>query len=227
MKTLRICAFAFLAAAVVRGAPFEGKIVVQRGGGSGQRNDVIVCSIKGDKIRVDALRENITSYLTDTTKRETTTILEDDRAYVVVPSLAPPPDAPPPDMPKFEETGETRKLLGYPVRKYLTTSDEGTIELWLAEGFGVYTGFGEGTERPREHIPGEDVPDPPDPMPWEQALAGQPLFPLLVITRDGNGRETYRVEAKEITPQPLPDGLFNPPSNYKKLKTWPDKRVEV
>jgi hypothetical protein len=195
MKTSAISLILVLASAIAHGAQFEGRLLIQRAEPP-ESGHQIIYSIKGDKVRVEVIRDRVTSY----------------------PSLAPSSDAP-----KLEKTDETTKIHGYTAQKYLLTSDEGKTELWLAEGFGKYTGFGEGFEKPPIQEANVDVPDPVVPWAWEWALAGQPLFPLRVITRDSNGSEIFRLEVKEIHPQPLSDGLFRPSSNYKKLDSWPEK----
>ena len=206
----------FLAAvATLPAAPFEGRINLQRATVPDEPHDLIY-RVKGDRNRVEVMRDRVTTFLTDTKTRKTTVILEDDMAYLILPSFEASRDGP-----ILEKTGEKAALLGYPVQKYVVGSDEGTTELWLAEGFGKYTGFGEGFEKPPGHVPGVDVPLPPDPAPWEWALMGQPLFPLRVVTRDDSGRETFRLEARTIVPQPLHDRLFLPSSTYRKVETWP------
>ena len=107
------------------------------------------------------------------------------------------------------------------MQKYVVTADEGTTELWLAESFGKYTGFGEGFEKPPAHVPGVDVPVPPGPRAWEYALAERSLFPLRVITRDWDDREIFRLEVRTIVPQSLDDRLFAPSPTYKKVENWP------
>jgi hypothetical protein len=217
MKNSAVSLFLVLASAIAHGAQFEGRLLIQRAEPPESAHQIIY-SVKGDKVRVEVIRDRVTSYLTDTAKQETITIMEDDMAYLAQPSLAASSDAP-----KLEKTDETTKIHGYAAQKYLLTSDEGKTELWLAEGFGKYTGFGEGFEKPPIQEANVDVPDPVVPWAWEWALAGQPLFPLRVITRDSNGSEIFRLEVKEIHPQPLSDGLFRPSSNYKKLDSWPEK----
>lgn len=209
----------WLGAAAAMGAPFEGRIQFLRAELGGTAHD-IVYRVKGERNRVEVMRDRVTTFLTDTKKAQTVVILEDDMAWLVLPALA--PNA---DIPLLEETDEIATMLGVPVRKFTVSSDEGTTELWLAEGFGKYTGFGEGFAPPPVHIPGIDVPEPPEPRDWEYALAGRPLFPLHVSTRDNFGREVFRLEAKSITPQPLDDRMFGPSSTYRKVETWPKPGV--
>ena len=217
MKTRAILVGAIFlaAAAAIRAAPFEGLVHLQRAERPELPHDIIY-RVKGEKNRVDVSRERVATFLTDTAKGKTTVILEDDMAYLVMPSLVPLSE-----VPELEPTGETTTMLGQAVKKYLVTTYEGTAELWLAEGFGPYTGFGEGFERPPEHIPNVDVPEAPGPQGWEYALLGTGLFPLQVVARDEFGREFFRLEAKAITPQPLSDRLFVPTSTYREVETWP------
>jgi len=221
MKTSAIWVLAtfLLAPAMTRGAAFEGMVHLQRTEPPGVPHDIIFRT-KGDRNRVDVSRERVKTFITDTKAGRTTVILEDDMAYLILPSLVPPPETPP-----LEQTGETARLHGHTVQKCVVHSDEGTAELWVAEGIGQYTGFGEGFERPPEHVPNVDVPEPPGPQAWEYALMGTGLFPLHVIARDEYGREILRIEAKSITPQALSDRLFVPTSTYKEVANWPKPGV--
>ena len=218
---MKICAHrllpaVLLAAFVTSGAAgFEGRMIFERTVPPDFAH-TIVYQVKGDRNRVEVMSDGVKTFMTDTAKEETTVILEDERMYVVLPSLAPMSDGAP-----LQRTDETASLLGRTARKYLYESDEGTTELWLAEGLGKYTGFGEGFARPPKHIPGEDVPPPPPPRDWEFAVAGTDLFPLRVISRDSQGRVIFRLEAKAIHSGPMDDRLFAPSSNYKKVEPWP------
>lgn len=205
-----------LALTVAQAAQFEGRVHFQRSQVPGD-GDNVICAIKGDKIRVEVVRERVNTFITDTTKEETTAVLEDDMAYLVLTSLQPLEDL------KLEKTSETTTILGYKAQKYTLSSDEGETELWLAEDIGKYTGFGDGFEQPPKQLPNIDLPDPPVPKAWEYALAGQPLFPLRVVTRDGANREVFRLEVRAITPDPLSERLFLPSTNYKKLDAWPER----
>jgi hypothetical protein len=222
MKPFLICSLLLLALVTRAGAAasFEGRIHLERSELSedpekaGKLGDPhhIIYSTKPGKIRIEVIKDRVTTYLIDADKLETTTIIEDDRAFVLGSALVTHPDAP-----KLEKTDETSKILDQPVRKYLVTSEEGKTELWLMEGAGSFFGFGDGYERAPESIDIDiDAPEPLGPRPWEYALARQPLFPLRVVTTDDTGTVTYRLEVKAITPQPLADKLFTPSPNYTK-----------
>ena len=197
-------------------AGFEGRVIFERAE-TPTFAQTIVYRVKGDRNRVEVMVDGVKTFITDVAKEQTTVILEDERMYVVLPSLAPIPDAPP-----LVRTEETASLLGHAVRKYLFESEGETTELWLAEGVGKYTGFGEGFARPPKHIPGVDVPQPPPPRAWEFALAGTEFFPLRVVTRDSAGRVIFQLEAKAIDRELMDDRLFAPTSNYKKVDAWPN-----
>jgi hypothetical protein len=218
MKTSALWLCVLLVSAALRGAPFEGRILMQRVEPPAPAHDII-CSIKGDKIRVEVIRERVNTWITDTTKHETTAIMEDDMAYIVMASLEPLADTP-----KLEKTGEKTKIHGYDVEKYVMETDDGKTELWLAAGLTKYTGFGEGYEKPPPQEPNVDLPDPAMPWPWEYAIARQSLFPLRVITRDAGGNVIFQLEAKAITPAELSDRLFLPSPNYKKVDSWPETK---
>jgi hypothetical protein len=223
MKSFAILCLLFVSLVARAGAAaaFEGRLHLQRSelsedpekaGKLGDPHDIIY-SVKGDHIRIEIIRDRVNTFLMDSAKMETITIIEDDRAYVVGSALATHADAP-----KLEKTDETDKILDQPVRKYVVNSpDEGKSELWLMEGAGLFLGFGDGYERASESIDVDpDAPEPLGPRAWEYALARQPLFPLRVITKDETGTVIFKLEAKAITPQPLSERLFAPSPNYNK-----------
>jgi len=101
----------FLAAvATLPAAPFEGRINLQRATVPDEPHDLIY-RVKGDRNRVEVMRDRVTTFLTDTTTRKTTVILEDDMAYLILPSFEASRDGP-----ILEKTGEKAALLGYPVQ---------------------------------------------------------------------------------------------------------------
>jgi len=216
MKTPTLWLFLLLASTMVRGASFEGRVLLERIEPP-KDPETIICSVKGDLVRTEVVRERVKTFITDTEKQETLVILEDDMAYVSLPALSPTPEAP-----RLEKRAETATILGRSVQKYVVTSEEGEAELWLAEGFGKYTGFGDGFEAPPESTD-LDEPMPEGPWAWEWALAGKPLFPLRVVVRDGAGGVILRIETKAITADPLNDRLFSPSPNYKALESWPER----
>jgi hypothetical protein len=211
MKTfsLSLLLSLWLALTTAQAAQFEGRVLFQRAQVPGEP-DTVICAIKGDRIRVEVIRERVNTFITDTAKQDTTVI--------VMTSLQPAVEGL-----KLEKTEETTTILGHQARKYLLSSDEGETVLWLTEDLGRYTGFGEGFEQPPKPVPNVDLPEPPTPRAWEYAIAGQQLFPLRVETRDGANRVVYRLEVKSITPEQISDRLFVPSVNYKKLDTWPER----
>ena len=75
MKTPMLWLLLLLASTLAYGAPFEGRLHLRRAEPPGEPHDIIY-SIKGDKVRVEVIRDRVNSFLTDTTKQETTAILE-------------------------------------------------------------------------------------------------------------------------------------------------------
>lgn len=227
-----------LAPAALLAATFEGKVSMTMTSGKGKPQE-ITYKVKGDKIRMEmAGQKEMGGMIMDTTKREMTMIMDEQKMYMVM-AL---PDAAKQAMEKqsqemqLEKTNETEKILGYTATKYVMTEKNGTeTDLWLAEGLGTFMGFS-GNKNPMARGRGPAAPA------WEQALAGKDLFPLRVVgyekgarTNKGksvekgkseekgkgkaksDGTESFRMEVTAIDKSAQPDSLFTPPAGYQKF----------
>lgn len=214
MNTFHSSALALvvLLPAAVLAASFEGKVNFKVSSPRGQPQEISY-SIKGDKIRVEMPGQDaMGGMIMDTTKRETTVIMDAQKMYM---TMAKPeggaPEARKGEESKLEKTGEKETILGYATEKYISTHKGTSTEMWLVEGLGTFMmaesgnpmgGGGRGSSAP----PG-----------WERALAGKELFPLRVVDKDKNGKETSRMEVTAIEKKALPDALFSPPADYQKF----------
>jgi hypothetical protein len=231
MKTLLRLFFssAVLAPASLLAASFEGNVSFKMTSGGGKPQE-IVYQIKGDKIRMLMPgAKGMGGMIMDTTKREMTMIMDEQKSYMVMalPQSAVDAIAKQNEDVKLEKTDETEKILGYTATKYIVTSKDGDTDLWLAEGLGTFMGFNNNPMGGKRAAP---------PQAWERALAGKELFPLRVVgvekgASDRNrgkgdekskgkakgGKETFRMEVTAIEKTSLPDSLFNPPAGYQKF----------
>jgi hypothetical protein len=218
MKRILPCLLAAVLAvpAALPAAQFEGKINFKiTSGGKPQEMNYI---IKGDKMRLELPGQaGLGGIILDTTKKETTIVMDEQRMYMVqaMPAAASPsPADKADDGTTLEKTGEKDRILGYPAEKYISTSPQGQkTELWLAEGLGSFMAFSNsnpmgGGRRGGGGGSGGQA--------WERALAGKELFPLRVVSKDKDGKE-FRMEATAIEKKSFPDSLFAPPADYQKL----------
>lgn len=200
-----------LAPAALLAASFEGKVSFKMTSGRGKPAEMTQ-SIKGDKIRMEMPgQKGMGGMIMDTTKREMTMIMDEQKSYMVmaVPQAAIDAAANRNDDVKLEKTGETEKILGHTATKYIMTDKNNAVtELWLAEGLGSFMGF---NKNPMGKGRGSAPPA------WERALEGKELFPLRVVGKDKGGKENFRMEVTAIDKKSLPDSLFAPPEGYKKF----------
>lgn len=218
-----------LVPAAVSAASFEGKVTFRMTSGRDKPVDMTY-NIKGDKIRMEmAGQKDVGGMIMDTSKREMTIIMDEQKSYMVMalPQSAADAIAKQNEEVKLEKTNETEKILGYTATKYISTEKNGTeTELWLAEGLGTFASFT--NQNPMGRGRGAA------PKAWERALEGKELFPLRVVGRDKGssradkgksadkakakgGNETFRMEVTAIDKKSLPDTLFNPPAGYQKF----------
>ncbi|MDB6115012.1 MAG: hypothetical protein JWQ62_1957 [Lacunisphaera sp.] len=192
---------------------FEGQVTMNMiTKGKSQEMDL---TMKGQMERMDMnAGGQAMGMIFDMNKREVTILMHEQHMYMVRPI---------PDVTKMaekksvestaelEKTGKTETILGYKCQQVLV-KDKGTItELWLAEGLGAFMGLG-GGGNPMGGRGGAAAA-----AKWEQVLKGTSGFPLRVISRDANGKESFRMEATRVTPGPQPDSEFAPPAGYQKF----------
>ena len=213
-KLLLFLAGCMLAPAVLCAAEFEGKVNFTMTPASGKSQEVHY-AIKNGKIRVEMPSQHgmMGGMIIDPAKRETTMIMDQQKMYM---TMAMPEAAEQAEKAQqegtLEKTGEKEKILGYAAEKYVSTYGQTKTELWLAEGLGSFIGFSN-TGSPMGGRRASATPQ----AAWEKALAGKSLFPLRVVSYDKSGKEAFRMEAKSVEKQSLPDSLFTPPADYQKF----------
>ncbi len=199
---------------VFAASTFEGKVSLAVTAGKGRAMNMDL-SIKGQKQRMDMKAEGMQmATITDLAKLETIILMPDQGMYMVQSLKQPLEQA----MSKagentadVEVTGKTETILGYKCNQILV-KDKGTvIEMWAAEGLGVFTGLGGG---PMGGNPfGGGGRGGAQAAKWEAVLKDKGGFPLRVIARDGS----FKMEATKIEPGSLPDSQFSVPAGFQKL----------
>jgi hypothetical protein len=220
-----------LVPAVLSAASFEGKVTFRMSSGRDKPMEMTY-NIKGDKIRMEMPgQKGVGGMIMDTSKREMTMIMDEQKTYMVMalPQAAVDALAKQNEDVNLEKTSETEKILGYTATKYIVTEKNGAeTELWLAEGLGTFASFTNQNPMGRGRAAA--------PKAWERALEGKELFPLRVVGRekgssradkgksgdkakgkDKSGNETFRMEVTAIDKTTLPDSLFMPPAGYQKF----------
>jgi hypothetical protein len=202
-----------LAPAALSAAAFEGRVNFKMTPARGQPQEINY-AIKDGKFRIEMPGQTqMGGMIMDPVKKEMIVMMDQQRMYMTMamPDVAAQAEAKAGDT-KLEKTGVTEKILGYTAEKYISTSGDTTTELWLAEGLGTFVGFsGRGPGGRRGGGGG------PAPQAWEKALAGKDLFPLRVVSKDKDGKDTFKMEATKIDQQTLPESLFLPPADYQKF----------
>jgi len=104
----------------------------------------------------------------------------------------------------IQETDETQNILGYECKKWISTQNGQTTDIWVAKGLGKFFepkgSFGQAG--------GED---------WHKKLMEEGGFPFRVIQKDASGKEVYRLEVSKVEKTKLDAGLFAIPPGYRKF----------
>lgn len=174
---------------------------------------LIAYAVKDTRIRLEPKSEDAggTALLIDTRERAMFLLMPAQRIFVrlpLKPGLAPSTASPPPPRTASPEaTGIAERFLNYPCLRYVLVHGDSTTESWVTTELGGLAALGA--------------------SPLAALLGGggalsalertDAAFPLKVITRDSRGRETFRFEALEIEPGPLPDELFAVPAGFRQL----------
>lgn len=208
IKLLSLVAGLLLAPLATHAADFEGKVGLKMT--SGKSTQTMTYSLKNGKMRIDLPNAQGVAVIVDPVKRETTTLMGEQKMYMVN-ALSEPTAAEVKKQEtemKLEKTGETEKILGYTAEKFIATDKENKTEMWLAEGLGMFMSASGNPMGRSQTAAGQG---------WEKLLAGKQLFPLRIVGHDKAGKETYRMEATSIDKQSLPDAMFVPPADYQKF----------
>jgi hypothetical protein len=206
-------ALVLLSPVALLAASFEGKVDFKMT--TGRETQQMSYNIKGDKIRIDMPgQKGMGGIIIEPAKKETTIMMDEQKMYMTMamPDVAAQAAEAKAGDVKFEKTGETEKILGYAAEKYISTYQGVKTEMWLAEGLGTFMSFSNSNP-----MGGGRRGSTPASQGWEKMLAGKDLFPLRVVSKEKDGKESFKMEATAINKQSLSDSLFAPPADYQKL----------
>jgi hypothetical protein len=201
-----------LSAVSALAADFEGTVRMRMTQARGAPQEVNFGLTKG-RSRIDvATPQGNAAVLFNPTAEEMIILLPEQKMYLVQPVPKPGelPGAGGNPNQAVTQTGEKEKILGFDCVKYVASSPEGATDIWVTDQLGAFMGLGGGN-------PMGGPGGGPVPQAWEQALRGKEVFPLRVVTKGPDGRETFRMEATAVKKQPLPASTFNPPADFQKL----------
>jgi hypothetical protein len=104
---------------------------------------------------------------------------------------------------KFRKTGEKKEILGYTCEKWIYKDDESEVESWLTKELGSFIFLSN--------------PQQGSKPAWQSRMESQGYFPIMVITKDDNGKITSHMEVTSVEKQSLSNDMFVPPSDYQKI----------
>lgn len=141
----------------------------------------------------------------DFEKWEMTTIMDEQRMYMVhklpaeVKKQAEKGENP------FKPTGRKERIAGIEAEEYAGQTGKSWTEIWVTKELGRVMMSG--------GRPGEKS------NPWDAFLSSENFFSLRTITRNKQGgEETMHMEAIKVEKESLPDSLFSPPAGYSKME---------
>ncbi len=118
---------------------------------------------------------------------------------------------------ELRDTGHSTNLLGLACEQYELKQRGETMEIWATDRllpFQLYL-----PNQPHRFGPRMIEEQ------WGDLLKAKQLFPLLAMSKIGNGAERYRFEVQSITPEKINPGeearLFQPPSDYQEIRPLP------
>jgi hypothetical protein len=207
----------FLTASLGHAASFEGKVTLAMNMGKGQ-SQVLDYSIKDTAIRIDLTAQGQAfATIMDLQKMEMLVLMAEQKMYMVMPIKDKVDQA---VEKAFEndttitKTGRTETILGYKCDEYVSKEKDTTTEIWVAEGLGAFMGLG--SSGGMGDMLGAGAKKKA--AGWEEKFKGKPGFPLRVITRDAKSRETFKMEATQVSPGTLSPALFQAPAGWQKFQ---------
>lgn len=213
MKNLLLTFFAaLLAPLALHAADFEGTVTMKMAGPRGTPNEMMFSLAKGhSRIDMKTREAGTPAMIFDHAKQEMLILMPEQRMYMVQPMTKAGDMSGGPNRGEdasIEKTNETEKILGYDCVKYIAKSKEGVTEIWVTDELGTFMGLGGGNPMGGRSM----MPDA-----WANALRGQQVFPLRVVTKNPGGKESFRMEATAVNKTSLPESTFTAPTDYQKF----------
>lgn len=225
VQTVLLLGGLLAASSLVAANVFEGKVTL--GMKSAKEKEMVIdYAMKEGLVRMEPKMAEAagSAMIFNWEKKEMTVLMPEQSMYMVMPLNqgqgrpgAPMPEREPTG--KIEKTGKTETILGYLCEQLIYTDKDTATEMWVTEKLGTFMGLGGGGGNPMGGMMGGGRGSKKSgDAAWEQALKGMTgFFPLRVISKDGKGKEVFRLEAKAIEPGSLPASLFAPPAGYQKF----------
>lgn len=215
---IRLLAGLALGAVVaVSASAFEGRVTLAIKSGR-EAEQVIRYEMKGTRFRVEPQVEGMdggVAMILDTEKQEMVFLMPAEKMYLArslkggVAAAA----ADRAEKAELRKTGRTETILGYACEEYAIQEGKETTEVWLTDRLGSFVGLA--LENPMAGMMGGGQAKRSG---WEETLKGRAgAFPMRVVTRDARGRETARVEVRQVEPGPVADDAFLIPPGFQKL----------
>lgn len=193
--------------AAIASPTFEGRIQMKIT--SGRETTAMTYAIKGSKMRIEmgTADERMASII-DMKAMQMLMLIESEKMYMTMKMPEVPQAKSEKEEGSIEKTSETAVIAGYTATKYLVRSKDAKepIEVWATEELGTFFN--------PESFGGPFGGKSKTPV-WEELLRSRGFFPLRTIVRER--RNETRMEVVSVEKTTLPDSLFTPPADYKRM----------
>jgi hypothetical protein len=208
---------ALLLPRAVSAESFQGKVsmTMTTSNGSKESSQTITYVMKEGfmKIEMGSAKGQMSS-IVDFKNRQMIMIMDQQKMYMV--QALPQPTVDQKDAAAAKQLGadvqvtsEKATILGYECTKIISTTPQGTAEVWVTDQLGSFMGISPGGG-------GGPGRRPQAPQAWESALKGKNFFPLRVVS-NVPGKGTFRLDVTSVDKMPIADSEFAPPDGYRKL----------
>jgi len=209
-----LCALALPCA--LSAEPFQGKVsmtmTVPNASKDGPHSITYTMKEGYMRIEIGTAKGQISSIM-DFKNKQMLMIMDQQKMYMVQPFPQAPADQKGNPAAKqlgadVQVTTEKESILGYDCTKIVSTSPDGTAEIWVTDQLGSFMGMAPGGGGPGRRSQA--------PQAWESALKGKDFFPLRVVVSK-NGKGTFRLDVTSVQKMSIPDSEFTPPEGYRKF----------
>ncbi len=210
--TISLFVIGFFQTSTFSQTKFEGKIVMKMTDGDNTPS-TIEYYVKDNKMRVEGQEEGMRGAMViDYQNKKMMIIMPEQKMYIEYPfgsamdKEQTSQTAEKKEEGNFKMTGETKVILGYKSEKIIYTDKDGTQdEAWITKGLG------------RNLLMGDPMKDKNQPE-WQKKLVSEGFLPMIVITKDSDGKIKSKLEVISIEKRSLDGSLFTHPADYKKME---------
>ncbi len=205
-RMLAVVALAILVAgttSIVRSQSFEG--VVEFSVTTPEGPKPMTYMVKGDNARVEMEGEPgmKAAVLINVKDKKTVMLMEHMKMYMDVPM--PKAEDMSESKPEITKTDKTKNILGYKCQQYIIKDGDMMSEIWITRDLGTFAMF-------RMGPPGKGQREEA----WQKVIGSEGGFPLSVITKSGEEKESEMVATK-VEKKSLDDALFQIPEGYQQF----------